>query len=103
MSLVSVPLALFAALYLAGAQAVARRHPARPWPRSHTAAFLAGLAAIAVAIQGSDGVYNDVLLHAHMVQHLLLIMAAPPLPVYGRPRSSGGTCCCCWRPCQRAS
>jgi len=40
---------------------------------------------IATAIQGSDGVYDDVLLCAHMVQHLLLIMVAPPLLVYGRP------------------
>jgi cytochrome c oxidase assembly factor CtaG len=83
--LVSVPLALCAALYLAGARTVARRHPARPWPRTRTASFLAGLAAVAVAIQGSDGVYDDVLLRAHMVQHLLLIMVAPPLLVYGRP------------------
>lgn len=29
--------------------------------------------------------YDDVLLRAHMVQHLLLIMVAPPLLVYGRP------------------
>jgi cytochrome c oxidase assembly factor CtaG len=83
--LVSVPLALGAALYLAGTRAVARRHPARPWPRGRTAAFLAGLAVIAAAICGSDGVYDDVLLRAHMVQHLLLIMVAPPLLVYGRP------------------
>jgi cytochrome c oxidase assembly factor CtaG len=83
--LVSVPLMLCAALYLAGARTVTRRHPARPWPRTRTAAFLGGLTAVAVAVQGSDGVYDDVLLQAHMVQHLLLIMVAPPLLVYGRP------------------
>ena len=83
--LVSGPLLLLAALYLAGARTVARQHPGRPWPRARTAAFIAGLAAIAVALQGSDGVYDDVLLRAHMVQHLLLIMVAPPLLVYGRP------------------
>ena len=83
--LASGPLTLFAALYLAGTWTVARRHPARPWPRTRTAAFLAGLVAVAVAVQGSDGVYDDVLLRAHMVQHLLLIMVAPPLLVYGRP------------------
>lgn len=83
--LASGPLLLFAALYLAGARAVARRHPLRPWPGLRTLSFLAGLAAIAVATQGSDGVYDDVLLRAHMVQHLLLIMVAPPLLVYGRP------------------
>ena len=49
--IVSVPLAIGAALCLAGARAVARRHPARPWPGIRTAAFLAGLAVIAVAIR----------------------------------------------------
>jgi putative copper resistance protein D len=83
--LVSGSLLLLTALYLTGVRAVARRHPVRPWPRTRTAAFLGGLTAIAVAIQGSDGVYDDVLLRAHMVQHLLLIMVAPPLLVYGRP------------------
>jgi putative copper resistance protein D len=83
--LVTGPLLLLAALYLTGVRTVARRHPVRPWPRTRTAAFLAGLAAIAAAIQGADGVYDDVLLRAHMVQHLLLIMVAPPLLVYGRP------------------
>jgi putative copper resistance protein D len=83
--LVSGPLLLLAALYLVGARAVGRRHPGRPWPRTRTAAFLAGLAVIAVAVQGSDGVYDVALLKAHMVQHLLLIMVAPPLLVYGRP------------------
>jgi putative copper resistance protein D len=83
--LVSVPLALAAALYLAGCRAVARRHPARPWPRARALSFLAGLAVIAVATQGPDAVYDDVSLRAHMVQHLLLIMVAPPLLVYARP------------------
>ncbi len=51
--LVSVPLALCAALYLAGTRTVARRHPVRPWPRTRTAAFLAGLASVAAAVCGS--------------------------------------------------
>ena len=59
--LVSVPLVLFAALYLAGTRTVAQWHPARPWPRARTAGFFAGLAVIAIAAQGSDGVYDDVL------------------------------------------
>lgn len=83
--LASAPLALLAALYLAGLRTVARRHPARPWPWSRALSFLAGLAALAVATQGPDGVYDDVLMTAHMVQHLLLIMVAPPLLIYGRP------------------
>jgi putative copper resistance protein D len=52
---------------------------------ARTAAFLAGLGVIAVATQGGVAVYDDVLFSAHMVQHVLLIMVAPPLLVFGRP------------------
>jgi cytochrome c oxidase assembly factor CtaG len=83
--LASTPLVVLAGLYLAGIRMVARRHPTRPWPWTRTWAFLAGLCATAVATQGYDAVYDDVLLPAHMVQHLLLIMVAPPLLVFGRP------------------
>ena len=83
--LVSALLALLAACYLAGAWRVWHRHPARPWPPARTLAFFAGLAVIAVATQSSIGVYDDVLFSVHMVQHLLLIMVAPPLLVTGRP------------------
>ena len=57
----------------------------RAWPRGRTAAFLGGLAVIAAATQGPAAVYGDVSPPAHMVQHLLLIMVAPPLLIYGRP------------------
>ncbi len=98
--LVSAALLLAAAAYLAGTWRVAarrpasqrgagrnpgRRRPAGRWPAWRTLAFLAGLAVIAVATQGSPGVYDDTLFSAHMVQHLLLIMVAPPLLVLGRP------------------
>jgi putative copper resistance protein D len=77
--LVSALLILVAAAYLA-AVVTARR-----WPARRAAAFLLGLAVIAVATQSSIGVYDDVLFSAHMVQHLLLIMVAPPLLILGRP------------------
>jgi cytochrome c oxidase assembly factor CtaG len=82
---VSAVLAVLAAGYLVCAWRVGRRHPARPWPGWRTAAFGAGLGVIAVATQSSVGVYDDVLFSVHMVQHLLLIMVAPPLLVAGRP------------------
>jgi putative copper resistance protein D len=82
---VSAGVVLLAGAYLAGVLAVARRHPARPWPAARTAAFLLGLAVIAMATQSGVGVYDDVLFSAHMVQHLLLIMVAPPLLIAGRP------------------
>jgi putative copper resistance protein D len=82
---VAAALGAAAALYLFGAWRVGRQHPARPWPLGRTACFLAGLGVVAVAIQSSIGVYDDVLFADHMVQHLLLIMVAPPLLVAGRP------------------
>jgi cytochrome c oxidase assembly factor CtaG len=71
--------------YLWGAVRVARRHPARPWPAWRGAMFLGGLAAIAVATQSGIGAYDDVLFWDHMVQHLILIMIAPPLLIVGQP------------------
>ncbi len=83
--LVSALLIVLAAAYLAAVVVVGRRGAARTWPARRTAAFLLGLAVIAVATQSSAGVYDDVLFSAHMVQHLLLIMVAPPLLISGRP------------------
>ncbi len=74
-----------AALYLWGVWRVGTRHPARPWPWWRTWLFVAGLAVVVVATQSGIGTYDDVLFWDHMVQHLLLIMVAPPLLVLGQP------------------
>src|SRR6516225_6244655 len=74
-----------AVAYLWGAWRVARRHPARPWPWWRTALFLSGLAVVVLATQSGIGAYDDVLAWDHMVQHLLLLMVAPPLLVAGQP------------------
>ena len=76
---------LAAGLYLWGVLRVRRRHPARPWPLARTALFLGGLAVVVIATQSGVGSYDDVLFWDHMVQHLLLLMVAPPLLVAGRP------------------
>jgi cytochrome c oxidase assembly factor CtaG len=73
------------ALYLWGAWRVRRRHPARPWPWFRTTMFLGGLAVVAIATESGIGAYDDVLFWDHMVQHLLLLMIAPPLLVVGQP------------------
>ncbi len=80
-----LPVALLAGSYLAASRQVARAHRRRPWPRRHTAAFLAGLAVTVVAICSSVGVYDMSLFSVHMAQHLMLIMVAPPLLAAGRP------------------
>jgi putative copper resistance protein D len=77
--------AVFAGLYLWGVIRVARRHPARPWPLWRTAAFLGGLLVVVLATQSGIGAYDDTLFYDHMIQHLMLIMVAPPLLVAGQP------------------
>jgi cytochrome c oxidase assembly factor CtaG len=76
---------LFAGLYLWGVLRVRRRHPARPWPLLRTAAFLGGLLVVVLATEAGIGTYDDTLFYDHMIQHLMLIMIAPPLLVAGQP------------------
>jgi cytochrome c oxidase assembly factor CtaG len=76
---------IFAALYIWGVVRVARRHPARPWPGWRTGMFLGGLAVVVLATESGIGSYDDVLYWDHMVQHLMLLMIAPPLLIFGQP------------------
>ena len=48
-------------------------------------AFLAGMVALWVALAGPMDVFNSWLLTAHMVQHMMLMMIAPPLILLGEP------------------
>ncbi len=73
------------ALYGWGVVRVARRHPARPWPVWRTCFFAAGVVVIVIATQSGIGAYDDLLFYDHMVQHLLLLMVAPPLLIVGQP------------------
>jgi cytochrome c oxidase assembly factor CtaG len=76
---------ILAGLYLWGVVRVARRHPARPWPAWRTGLFLGGLAVVVLATQSGIGAYDDLLFWDHMVQHLMLLMVAPPLLIFGQP------------------
>jgi cytochrome c oxidase assembly factor CtaG len=82
---VTAAVAVFGGLYVWGAVRVHRRHPARPWPMFRTIAFMCGLLVIVIATQSGIGAYDDTLFYDHMIQHLLLIMVAPPLLVAGQP------------------
>jgi putative copper resistance protein D len=82
---VTASVAVAGGLYLWGVLRVARRHPARPWPAWRTGMFLGGLAVVVLATQGGIGAYDDVLFWDHMIQHLMLIMIAPPLLIVGQP------------------
>lgn len=76
---VAVP-ALACAVAYAGA---ARRF--RGWPLRRTASFLAGLVVVMLALQSGLDAYDDRMLSVHMVQHMLLLLGAPPLLLAGRP------------------
>ncbi len=65
--------------------AARRRSPrGRRWPAARTAAFMAGLALLALIYGSGLEVYEDQPA-VHVVQHLLTMMAAPPLLVLGAP------------------
>jgi putative membrane protein len=72
-------LAVLAAAYLAAARG------ARRWPPARAAAFVAGVAVLAVALASPLAAAAEDRLSLHMVQHLLLTLVAPPLLVLGRP------------------
>jgi cytochrome c oxidase assembly factor CtaG len=82
---VSASVVVAAGLYGWGVVRVARRHPSRPWPAWRTAMFGVGLAVIVLATESGIGAYDDLLYWDHMVQHLMLIMVAPPLLIAGQP------------------
>jgi cytochrome c oxidase assembly factor CtaG len=70
-------------LVAVGYLVAARRVPG--WRRGRTAAFLAGLLVVVVATCSGIEPYGRVLEWMHMVEHLLLIMVAPPLLAIGSP------------------
>jgi cytochrome c oxidase assembly factor CtaG len=77
-------LLLSAGVYLRGWLVLHRRNPLR-WHSGHLAAFLGGLAIVYVALASPIEPFAALLLSVHMVQHLLLMMLAPPLLWLGAP------------------
>jgi putative membrane protein len=61
----------------------ARRVP--DWPAARSAAFAAGLLTVLMALCSGVERYSDALLSVHMLQHLLLMLIAPPRLVSGAP------------------
>src|SRR5262245_30698941 len=80
--LLSVVLA--ACIYLRGWLALRRRNPRR-WHAGRPVAFLGGLAIVFLALSSPIEPFAALLLRVHMLQHLLLMMAAPPLVWLGAP------------------
>lgn len=57
----------------------------RHWPGQRVACFMAGLVAIDLAIQSPVATFTGTYFEAHVVQHLLLMIVAPPLLALGAP------------------
>src|SRR5262245_33955839 len=64
---------------------ILRRRDAERWHAGQPAAFLSGLTAIFLALASPVEPFSFLFLQVHMVQHLLLMMAAPPLLWLGEP------------------
>lgn len=78
-----VALVVTALLYVRGGRmSVAPADAAKRW---RGAAFYAGLVVVGLAIDSPIDAYTETLFWAHMVQHVLLLMVAPPLLLIGRP------------------
>jgi putative membrane protein len=74
-----------AAAYGTGLRSLWRASPGRGVGRWRAAGFGVGLMALLVALASPLDTAADERLSAHMVQHLILIVAAAPLLVMGRP------------------
>ncbi len=77
-------LVLTAGVYLRGWLVLRRRDPQR-WHAGPLWAFFGGLATVYLALASPIEPFSALLLQVHMLQHLLLMMAAPPLLWLGAP------------------
>src|SRR2546423_8716566 len=83
-SLLTVFLVVAAGLYLYGGHRLRARGD--HWPVARTLFFLVpGLGSIALATMSGLAAYDDTLLSAHMVQHMVLSMLAPIFLALGAP------------------
>ena len=78
-------LAALGGLYVRGWRRTRRRGHRGLAPRWRLLAYLTGLASLALALLSPLDHLAEVLFTAHMVQHQMLIMVAPPLLLLGNP------------------
>ncbi len=57
----------------------------RTWSRTRTTSFLTGLVLVDLALQSPVATFTMRYFEAHMIQHLLLMVTAPPLLAMGAP------------------
>jgi cytochrome c oxidase assembly factor CtaG len=77
-------LLITAAIYARGFRRLHRQMPDR-FPVWRLASFMAGIAALFIAIASPLEALDDLLLQIHMTQHLLLMLVAPSMLLAGAP------------------
>lgn len=82
--LLTASILLTAVIYVRGWLAIRQTRPAF-FPKSRLLSFLLGLLTIWISIASPLDGFADVMLSAHMVEHLLLMSVAPPLLLLGYP------------------
>ncbi len=80
----TLSIALTGAVYLRGWLAIRKTRPGQ-FTALRLASFLSGLAVLWLAIGSPMDGFADVMLSAHMVEHLLLMSVVPPLLLCGLP------------------
>ena len=80
-----IGVALAGGAYLWAVRRLSASSTRSPHPRWRTAGFMAGLAAMLVALASPIEAYEGVLFSVHMVQHMLLELVAAPLLLLGAP------------------
>ena len=83
--LILASLALAGLAYVRGLFHLNTAVRARLFGRLRYAAFAAGIVTLFIALISPFDILDDQLFSAHMVQHLVLLMIAPPLLILGRP------------------
>jgi putative copper resistance protein D len=83
--IVFAALAVTAVAWVLVSGRVALAHSANPHPMWRSAAFLGGLAVLALALMSPIEAYEGQLFSVHMLQHMLLELVAAPLLLLGAP------------------
>lgn len=73
------------AVYVTAVNAYNRRYPARRFSRRHVAAFASGIALLATAVSPAVDARAEASFAAHMLQHMVMLLVAPPLVLLGAP------------------
>lgn len=76
---IMLALTVAVAAYATAVSSVNLRHPGNRWPRRRSAFFALGIGALGLALLSPIDTLSDDLLSVHMLQHLLLVVVAPPL------------------------